>query len=983
MKHAAEVLVLWLVWASLKAQGALPDSPATTPTRSPLAIAPTSLASPATAATGRPAEAQTVLGIHEGRFTLNGRPVFLLGLSYYGALGATDSFICRDLEDAQRLGFNWLRVWATWSAFDIDVSAVGTDGQAREPFFERLRWLVAECDRRGLVVDVTLTRGERTSAAAIPGRLSDFAAHQRAVEAVVNALEPHRNWYLDLANERDVRDARYVSPAELKTLRERVRQLDPSRLVTASFGGHDLSEHDVREALLRIGLDFLSPHRPRSPESPGQTEARTRECWDLMQKVGRLAPVHHQEPFRRGYGSWEPVAGDFLTDLRGAVAGGAAGWCLHNGSRRNAPGEEPRRSFDLRTRRLFDQWDEEERKVLAEASTLVQPADPGGALPVIEGPAVAWHPLTLSFSGPEADETQSSPNPFLDYRFEVAFTGPSGQICRVPGYFDGDGSGGPRGHVWRVRFSADGGGLWRYRVTFRRGPQVAVQLDAAVGTPLAPDGVSGSFTVAPRNPQAPGFLKWGRLAYVGKHYLKFQDGPYWIRGGTDEPENLLAYSGFDHTPPSHHYATHAQEWRPGDPDWGEGRGRALIGALNYLSRQHVNSIYFLTMNIGGDGKDVWPWAGTPDPKGNAANDNLHFDLGKLRQWEVVFAHAQRQGLFLHVVLNEAEAANKRELDDGELGPERKLYYRELIARFGHHLALEWNLCEEYNLDFNFEPGRVRAFADYLRAVDPYGHPIAVHSAGNPVEQLQFTLGDPRFSMMSVQLNQRPIHEVTEILRRATAAAGRPLPVSLDEFTVDRGQPASHLPVDDPEGHRKEKLWPTYFSGGMIEFILEDMLQTESFETPPRATLWRYVAIARQFMEEHLPFWEMEPADDLAQGGATLPVGIGGGRTVALGPQVFAKHGGIYAVYLPKGDPSGSLDLTGLRGAADQRWFNPRTGQFEGDARDIRAGTRIGLGPPPSAPEEDWVVLIQSLRRRSAAGTSCAPSQGGEVRRAPD
>jgi hypothetical protein len=27
--------------------------------------------------------------------------------------------------------------------------------------------------------------------------------------------------------------------------------------------------------------------------------------------------VHYQEPFRQGYGSWEPKAADFLTDLRG------------------------------------------------------------------------------------------------------------------------------------------------------------------------------------------------------------------------------------------------------------------------------------------------------------------------------------------------------------------------------------------------------------------------------------------------------------------------------------------------------------------------------------------------------------------------------------------------------------------------------------------------------------------------------------------
>jgi len=314
---------------------------------------------------------RTVLGLEGTRFTLNGQPQFLLGFSYYGGLGASEEFVRQDLEEAQRLGFNWLRLWATWNAFDHDVSAVGRDGEPREPFFARLVWLVDECDRRGLVVDVTLTRAQDS---ATGGGLPNFEAHRRAVEALVTALRPHRNWYLDLANERDVRDARYVSNAELATLRKLVRQLDPQRLVTASFGGHDLSLDDVRHALVAIGQDFLSPHRPRHAESPAQTAARTLEVLDLMRQVGRAVPVHHQEPFRRGYSRWEPVAEDFLADLRGALAGGASGWCFHNGSQRNTPDQQPRRSFDLRARRLFDQLDVEERNFVAQAGRTVAEA---------------------------------------------------------------------------------------------------------------------------------------------------------------------------------------------------------------------------------------------------------------------------------------------------------------------------------------------------------------------------------------------------------------------------------------------------------------------------------------------------------------------------------------------------------------------------------------------------------------------------------
>jgi hypothetical protein len=145
-------------------------------------------AEPTARCDGKPIEG-TVLGVQGTRFTLDGKPTFLLGISYYGALGASEEFVRRDLDDLEHHGFNWLRVWATWAAFDRDVSAVDADGGPREPFLDRLRWLVAECDRRGMVVDVTLTRGDRAAGGALPS----FEAHRRAVETVVGALEGHRN----------------------------------------------------------------------------------------------------------------------------------------------------------------------------------------------------------------------------------------------------------------------------------------------------------------------------------------------------------------------------------------------------------------------------------------------------------------------------------------------------------------------------------------------------------------------------------------------------------------------------------------------------------------------------------------------------------------------------------------------------------------------------------------------------------------------
>ena len=230
---------------------------------------------------------------------------------------------------------------------------------------------MAECDRRGLVVDLTLTRAKKTPGWGLP----DLEAHERAIGTIVEGLKPHRNWYLDLANERDVRDERFVPIEEVKTLRELVHRLDPTRLVTASFGGHDLTEEDLRDSLITARLDFLAPHRPRDPGSPGQTKARTRECLAMMTKLGRIVPVHYQEPLRRGYVRWDPSSADLLLDLRGAVAGGAAGWCLHNGPQHDNSQNRPRRSFDLRDQRLFDQLDAEEQTVASRAMREVSHQD--------------------------------------------------------------------------------------------------------------------------------------------------------------------------------------------------------------------------------------------------------------------------------------------------------------------------------------------------------------------------------------------------------------------------------------------------------------------------------------------------------------------------------------------------------------------------------------------------------------------------------
>jgi len=67
-------------------------------------------------------------------------------------------------------------------------------------------------------------------------------------------------------------------------------------------------------------------------------------------------------------------------------------------------------------------------------------------------------------------------------------------------------------------------------------------------------------------------------------------------------------------------------------------------------------------------------------------------------------------------------------------------------------------------------------------------------------------------------------------------------------------------------------------------------------------------------------------------------------------------GEVYAVYVPNATSTGSLSLPS--GNYEQRWFNPRSGAFEGTAQSVVGGSSVALGPPPSGTTADWVALLR-------------------------
>ena len=274
-----------------------------------------------------------------------------------------------------------------------------------------------------------------------------------------------------------------------------------------------------------------------------------------------------------------------------------------------------------------------------------------------------WHKVTLTLDGPFARERDTRPNPFLDYRLTVRFAHESGSpTYDVPGTFAADGNAGEtsaeEGTKWRAHLSPDKAGRWTWRASFVKGPRAAVDPKATVEAVPGVDGATGSFTVLPTDKRGRDFRAQGRLQYVGGHYLRFAgSGAYFLKAGADAPETLLGYADFDGTVatkptvPLKTWSPHVRDWRPGDPTWKGGKGKGLIGALNYLAGRGANAFSFLTYNAGGDGDNVWPFVDR--------NDKLHYDCSKLDQWQVVFDHAQSLGLYLHFKTQETENDDQR------------------------------------------------------------------------------------------------------------------------------------------------------------------------------------------------------------------------------------------------------------------------------------------------------------------------------------
>lgn len=581
----------------------------------------------------------------------------------------------------------------------------------------------------------------------------------------------------------------------------------------------------------------------------------------------------------------------------------------------------------------------------------------------IQGELKKWHKITLEFDGPFMKEDTIGINPFADFKFDVTFTNGS-KTYIVPGYFAADGNAAETsstsGNKWHVHFSPDTIGTWNFLTSFYTGTDIAI--NGQTGTSGIIHNISGNFTVSNTDKIGRDHRGKGRLSYVDEHYLRFQEDSTWFfKAGADAPENTLAYEDFDEVP---NRGSRRKSWQPHQQDydsldgsnytWKNGKGTELLGVIRYLSSKGVNAFSFLTLSLHGDDENVFPYLlKVPVSIYNTYNDanqwNLgvhhdRFDVSRLAQWEKVFEYADKKGMYMHFKTMETE--NDNIMDSDTFGRERKLYYRELIARFSHHLALNWNLTEESTLTDVVSI----ATTNYIASIDPYGHNIVLHTyPGQQTQRYTPLLGsNSSLTGASIQIDKSSVHnEIVEWVEKS-ALAGKKWVVANDE------QGSANIGVDaDPNDIklvREEVLWGTLMAGGGgVEYYYGYQTNGTDLNAQDHRTRdlkYTEASYAIQFFNNHIQsFLPSVISDD--------PL------TADVNDYVLKNNINMVTVYRPNGGTTPIiLDPTKTW---TTNWYNPRTG--------IMNYTNTTVTNSITAPDsDDWVALITT--QCPPAGTIC-------------
>ena len=300
----------------------------------------------------------TDLNIKGSQFLINNKPTFLFQLNYYSALEASRYSIEQDLDDMQRLGINSIRIGIKCNTSGEDISVTDTMGNPIPQKMNKLRWILAECDRRGVIVGLAFPNTE------------NFKVQQKAVSAVASELKVLQNWYVDFSMEPD-NHGEVIPINQLQELRDIVKQKAPGLPFALSIDD-GLSENEMRSLLLNVNIDFIN--LPGKFAEPSNSTKIIRQCMLWMKKFGREVPVNCQVSINHDLQKeFYPLASNMIIGLHESIKHGTAGWCVClRGNGNELDGQSC--AYSLAGQRLFDQLDTDVHHILSTLAPVIKTA---------------------------------------------------------------------------------------------------------------------------------------------------------------------------------------------------------------------------------------------------------------------------------------------------------------------------------------------------------------------------------------------------------------------------------------------------------------------------------------------------------------------------------------------------------------------------------------------------------------------------------
>jgi hypothetical protein len=299
-----------------------------------------------------------------------------------------------------------------------------------------------------------------------------------------------------------------------------------------------------------------------------------------------------------------------------------------------------------------------------------------------------------------------------------------------------------------------------------------------------------------------------------------------------------------------------------------------------------------------DGVSTTPWVGSA-----GANDRQRFDLARWRMFERWVVRMRDAGMAAQLWFF-ADDSGFGDLPDAD----RHLLIEYGMARLSGYantmftLALEWQE--------GWTATEVGTFASYLQSQNPWARLASVHGVPGDFSFPSAAWADYMDTQAGNEVGYGAVHS-HGLANRGLAAK----PLIQEEFGLG----------SEDTAHR-QKVWAAFTAGAA--------------GTGTGAFLAPFVTFVSQ-----VAFERMDPADALA---------------LSANAYVLAEKGQAYVAYLYNGGTL-RLDLRGVTGNFEARWYDPRLGSFRA-AGTVSGGAERSFTAPAAG---DWVL---HLRKTSSTTT---------------